>query len=364
MKIDLFEPFDIGGLRLANRFVRSATWDATADDNGNVTEETVAVYRRLGAASIGLIITGYAFVSPVGKAATRQIGVHTDAMIPGLRRIAEAAHQRDAKIVLQIAHSGTNSGFRTRDEEVELLAVAEQPDVNKPHREMNEDAIQETIREFVRAAARAKEAGFDGVQLHGAHGYLMSQFQSPTINQRRDKWGGSAENRRRFHLEVIREIRKRVGDDFPLMIKYGLVDHDQGGLSLSEGLNTVRLMVEAGIDAVEISAASGPGLLKSQELGDIGHVYFRDSTAAVKKIVNVPVMMVGGIRSLETAQDIVDKGEADLISMCRPFIREPDLLSRWAKEDHSQARCISCFKCLGIVVRGEPLRCAEKQSPS
>ena len=362
MKTELFEPFDTGGLRLANRFVRSATWDATADDNGNVTEETIAVYDTLGSSGIGLIITGYAFVSPIGKAATRQISAHTDTMIPGLRRITEAAHQRNSKIVLQIAHSGTNAAFRARDEEVELLAVAEQPDVNRPYREMDEEDIQETMQEFARAAARAKEAGFDGVQLHGAHGYLMSQFQSPIINHRRDKWGGTAENRRRFHLDVLHEIRKKVGVDFPLMIKYGLVDYDDGGLSLSEGLETVRLMVDAGIDAVEISAASGPGLLKSQESGDAGHVYFRESTAAVKKIVNVPVMMVGGIRSLETAQDIVDKGDADLISMCRPFIREPDLLSRWAKEDRSQARCISCFKCLGIAIRGEPLRCAEEPS--
>ena len=214
MDIDLFSQFSIGKLKLKNRFVRSATWDAMADSDGRVTNNSIALYRKLGQANIGLIVSGYAFISPAGKAAVNQYGAHTDAMIPGLRKLADEVHQGGSKIALQIAHTGTNDGFLPSRSGVELQAVSEQPDVKSKHREMTDGDIQEIISEFSKAALRGKEAGFDAVQLHGAHGYLMSQFQSPLINHRTDKWGGSAGKRRRFHLEVIREVRKKVGDDF------------------------------------------------------------------------------------------------------------------------------------------------------
>ena len=194
--------------------MRSATWDGMADNDGRVTNNSIALYRKLGQANIGLIVSGYAFISPAGKAAVNQYGAHTDAMIPGLRKLADAVHQGGSRIALQIVHAGTNDGFLPSRSGVELQAVSEQPDVKSKHREMTDGDIQEIISEFSKAALRGKEAGFDAVQLHGAHGYLMSQFQSPLINHRTDKWGGSAGKRRRFHLEVIREVRKKVGDDF------------------------------------------------------------------------------------------------------------------------------------------------------
>ena len=144
------------------------------------------------------------------------------------------------------------------------------------------------------------------------------------------------------------------------MIKYGISDDIEEGLSLIEGLETVRHMVTEGIDAVEISTNIGRALITAPKDGEPERAYFRDSTAAVKRAVDVPVILVGGVRSLEMAQNIVDSGDADLISMCRPFIREPELVSRWERGDVSPAKCISCFKCLGIVIRGKPLECAEE----
>jgi 2,4-dienoyl-CoA reductase-like NADH-dependent reductase (Old Yellow Enzyme family) len=361
MDIDLFEQFSIGKMQLKNRFVRSATWDAMADNDGRVTDNSIELYRKLGQANIGLIVSGYAFVSPIGKAAIRQYGVHTDDMIPGLKRLVEAAHQGGSKIALQIAHSGTNVMLLTSDSNVELPAVSKQSDLNIQQREMTDEDIQEIVRDFSKAALRGKEAGFDAIQLHGAHGYLMSQFQSPLLNHRTDKWGGNAENRRRFHLEVIREVRKQVGEDFPLMIKYGIQDDGEEGLSLSEGLDTVRHMVREGIDGIEISANIGRAAIMAPKKGEPERAYFRDRTAAVKRTVDVPVILVGGVRSLEMAQNIVDSGDADLISMCRPFIREPDLVARWGRGDTSPAKCISCFKCSGIAARGVPLECAEER---
>ena len=208
------------------------------------------------------------------------------------------------------------------------------------------------------AAVRAREAGFDAVQLHGAHGYLMSQFLSPLSNRRTDRWGGNAENRRRFHLEVIRGIRKAAGDDFPLMIKFGVQGDKDGDLSLDEGLETAQQMVREGIDAIEVSG-SGRNSVRIMREGDIEKPYFRERAAAVKQAVEVPVAVVGGIRSIETAENILDTGEADLISMCRPFIREPDLVLRWSRGDRNPAKCISCNKCLRMG-RGKTLECGEE----
>jgi len=232
--------------------------------------------------------------------------------------------------------------------------------MTRAHREMTDEEIEGIMSDFVAAAVRGREAGFDAVQLHGAHGYLMSQIQSTIFNHRTDRWGGSAENRRRFHLEVIRRTRKALGNGFPLMIKFGVQDDMEGGLSLEEGLETARQMVAEGIDAIEVSAGVGQSAQVTKE-GEPERWYFRERTAAVKQAVTVPVIAVGGIRSLEMAQGIVDSGDADLISMCRPFIREPGLLTRWQKGDTAPARCISCNRCFPIVSRGEPLECGEER---
>ncbi len=362
MVINVFEPFTFGKMELKNRFVRSATWDATADDNGFVTDTSVELYRKLGLGNIGLIVSGYAFVSPIGKAAVRQYGAHTDDMIPGLKRLVEAVHQGGSRIALQIVHAGSQVNFLPQQSDTEFLAVSKRSDIKVKHREMTDEDIQEIISDFAKAALRGKEAGFDAVQLHGCHGYLMSQMHSPLLNQRKDKWGGSPENRRRFYLEVIREARKLVGDDFSLMIKYGIKDDNDNGLSLNEGLETISQIVDVGIDLVEVSANVGGSLINADDT--VERPYFREWTAAVKRTVNVPVVMVGGIRSLGMSQNIVNSGDADLVAMCRPFIREPDLIARWERGDTSPAKCVSCFKCLGVTIRGKPIECAEDQKIS
>ena len=359
MAIDLFEPYRIGRLELRNRFVRSATWDATADSSGAVTDRSLALYRELGQGGIGLIVSGYAFVSTLGQALVGQYGAHSDDMLPGLRRLVEAAHQGGTKIALQIVHAGIESPYLL-GQGTTLLAVSGIPEMRRPHREMTGEEIEGIISDFAAAALRGREAGFDAIQLHGAHGYLMSQFLSPLLNLRTDRWGGSAENRRRFHLEVIRKVRQAIGTDFPLMIKFGVQDDREGGLSLSEGLETARQMVAEGIDAIEVSAGIGNAAQATKE-GDPERAYFRERATAVKQVVTVPVIAVGGIRSLEMAKDIVDSGDTDLISMCRPFIREPGLVGRWQRGEVEPAKCISCYKCLGIAARGEPLECGEER---
>jgi len=354
----LFEPCTIGGLELKNRFMRSATWDLTADIDGAVTDTSVALYRELGKGKIGLIVSGYAFVSSHGQANPGQYGIHSDDMIPDMRRMVDAAHRNGTRIAVQIVHAGINSGYLVR-KGATLLAMSEMPEVKRPYRVMTEEDIEGIIADFATAAMRGREAGFDAIQLHGAHGYLMSQVISPLYNRRTDRWGGSTENRRRFHLEVIRRIRQAIGDDFPLMIKFGVMDDSEGGLTLEEGIEAAQQMVTAGIDAIEVSAGVGQVVLTVKE-GDSERTPFRERAAAVKRAVSVPVMVVAGIRTLETAQSIVSSGDADMVSMCRPFIREPGLLVRWQKGDIAPAKCISCNRCFAVLARGEPLECGEE----
>ena len=225
---------------------------------------------------------------------------------------------------------------------------------------MADEDIEGIIDSFAEAAVRAKEAGFDAVQLHGAHGYLMSQFMSPLYNQRADRWGGSPENRRRFHTEVARRVRRAVGSDFPFFIKFGVMDDQEDGLTLEEGIEAAQQMVVAGIDAVEVSAGVGQAVYHSQS-DELTETPFRERAAAVKRAVDVPVILVGGIRSLEIAQDSVESGDADMVSMCRPFIREPYLVSRWQWGEKTPAACITCNRCMAIVRKGEPLECGEER---
>ena len=360
MTSKLFTPIKVGNLELKNRFMRSATWDAMADNAGAATERSVALYHQLNTGGIGLIVTGFAFVSfPSGQAGVGQYGIYSDKMIPGWKQIIKDAHKNGSKIAMQIVHAGINSGYLSH-KGIDLCAVSALPDVERKHHEMTDEEIEGIIADFVAAGVRVREAGFDAVQLHGAHGYLFSQFASPLFNHRNDRWGGSPKNRRRFHLEVISRLRKAVGNDYPILIKVGVQDDKPGGMPLSEGLETCRQMVEAGLNSIEVSAGVGNAIARLRE-GEIGIPVFRERAAAVKKAVNIPVAVVNGIRSVETAEDIIQSDDADIISMSRPFIREPHLLQRWQKGDTSPAKCISCGKCMPIAVKNEYLECAEER---
>ena len=361
---ELFTPVNIGNLELKNRVVRSATWDGAAKENGAVTDYSVELYRDLARGGIGLIISGHAFVSAHGQATPAQYGIHTDDMIPGLKRITEVVHKEGSKIAAQITHCGINS-LHLRRQGLPVYVVSHKNDVKGTQNEMSDEYIEALINDFAAAAGRAIEAGFDAVQLHGAHGYLMSQFLSPVFNNRTDKWGGSFENRTRFHLEVIERVRKTVGKDYPLLMKLGIQDDADDGLTLDEGLKLSQAMVDKGLDAIEVSAGVGAGgAVPRQAAGDPEVTPYRERAAALKKAVSVPVILVAGVRHLKTAEDILDSGDADLISLCRPFIREPGLLQRWQKGDDTPSTCISCNKCMprdgGILSCGEDRRIREE----
>jgi 2,4-dienoyl-CoA reductase-like NADH-dependent reductase (Old Yellow Enzyme family) len=352
----LFEPIIINGLTLKNRAVRSATWDGAAEENGAATDGAVKLFSGLAKGQIGLIISGHAYVTTLGQGSPNQYGIHNDDMIPGLSRLTEAVHKEGGKIAAQITHCGINSGYLRRKGLV-CQAVSNLTEIETPHKEMTEAEIEAIVGDFTRAARRAVSAGFDAVQLHGAHGFLMSEFLSPFFNRRTDQWGGNPENRRRFHIEVIKAVRNEIGKDYPLFIKLGGWEDMEGGLTLEEGIMAAQAMVEAGLDAIELSVGAR-GASRTAAQGAPEHPYFRKESAALKRAVHVPVMLVGGIRSLTTANDILSSGDADMISMSRPFIRQPDLLLRW-QQGEADAKCISCSKC--FPSEGNILSCGEER---
>ena len=356
----LFETTTLNGMTLKNRFVRSATAEGMATDDGECTPRLTKLMVELAEGGVGLIITGHAYVTERGQATPWQLGIYDDKLIPGLRTMTDAVHQRDGRIVVQLAHSGILANPKlTGDAPLGPSAIEGLDEVVS--QEMTLEDINATVEAFSNAAERAREAGFDGVQIHAAHSYLLSQFLSPTFNVRDDAYGGSIENRARIIVEVVRAIRKRVGQDYPLLIKINSRDFLEGGLELGDSVQAGAILKEAGIDAIEISGgtfASGDlmpsrkGILKE---GD--EAYFKAEARAFKEQIDLPIILVGGIRSFHIAEGIVNDHIADYISMCRPFIREPDLTNRWESGDLSKATCVSDSKCFRPALTGKGVYC-------
>jgi 2,4-dienoyl-CoA reductase-like NADH-dependent reductase (Old Yellow Enzyme family) len=357
----LFEPISINHLVLSNRFVRSATWEGLATDDGEVTPRLIDVQTQLARGGVGLIISGHAYVSREGLALRWQLGAHSDELIPGLTRMAEAVHGAGSRIALQLAHAGSRGALHLNGLEPRGPSAME-TDSGPIGREMTSGDIAEVTGTFASAAARALTAGFDAVQIHAAHGYLFSQFLSPYFNKRKDVYGGSIENRTRFLAQTVTAIRKQVGPRFPVLIKMNAQDFLPGGLTVEDMLETAAILEKAGIDAIEMSGGtflSGknvPSRIGKPASGD-PEAYYEAAARKYKESISVPLMVVGGLRTIETAERLTASGAADFISMCRPLIREPDLVNRWKSGDRRPARCVSDNGCFTPGFEGKGVYC-------
>jgi len=249
----LFSPGKIGTMELKNRFVRSATAECLASEDCRVTDRYLRAYDRLAKGGVGLIVTGNYYISAMGRAVPRMIVPDKDEIIDDLRQVAEVVHKTDAKIVAQLNHGGRQCDPKVIGATpVAPSAVRDKFTLVKP-REMTVAEIEQAIADFGASARRVKEAGFDGVQIHGAHGYLVNEFLSGYTNRRADEWGGALDARMRFLIEVYNSIRSAVGPDFPVLIKINSNDFAKGGVTLDECVATCKKLDELGIDAIEIS---------------------------------------------------------------------------------------------------------------
>jgi len=357
----LFEPTTIKGMTLPNRFVRSATWMGMANQDNSVSTRLIDVMTELAKGGVGLLITGYATVRKDGISVPWQVGNYSDEHLPGLTEMADAVHKAGGTIVHQIAHGGVHIIPSLAGADPMGPSVIEGPE-GPMCREMTKDDISEIVSAFGQAAARAKKAGFDGVQFHGAHGYGLSQFLSPFYNKRTDEYGGSIENRARIVMEVYQSVRGAVGEQFPVLAKLNAADFLDGGLGTDDMLQVAAMLEKAGIDAIEISG----GTIKEHLAGNYNagfsrtqkeEVYYREAAKRYKEKIGVPLILVGGIRSYEVAEQLVEEGVADYISLCRPLIREPELINRWKTGDTKKAECISDNRCFGPAVGGKGAYC-------
>ncbi len=370
------KPKKIGNLEIKNRFVRSATFEGMATEEGYVTEKLINLYKELAEGGVGLIITGYSYVQKSGKAFDNQTGVDDDDLIPGLSKIANIVHEnsQDCKIALQIAHSGRQS--RHLENTLAPSAVLDQL-TRKVPKEMTIEEIRETIEAFAQAVRRGKEAGFDAVQLHGAHGYLISEFLSPYTNKRTDEYGGTTEKRIKFVEEIYKRSVELVGKDFPILIKMNAVDFLENGLTLEESKQIAERFSKMGFAAIEVSGGMWEVCKRSKkELGwkptflPESRMFVGTKNEAaynlpfgkeIKKVIDIPLIVVGGINSLDLVEQILTEGSADFVSLCRPLIREPDLPNRWLKGiGESKVDCLYCNGCLSSLVT-TGLRCVKKE---
>jgi 2,4-dienoyl-CoA reductase-like NADH-dependent reductase (Old Yellow Enzyme family) len=358
----LFESTSIKEMILANRFVRSATWEGLAADDGAVTPRLVDVQRQLALGGVGLIISGHAYVSREGQAGSWQLGVYSDELILGLTTMAEAVHTVGGKVALQLAHAGSRAAFRITGLEPMGPSVTEM-DSGSAGREMTIEDIKEVTEAFAHAAARARSAGYDAVQIHAAHGYLLSQYLSPHFNRRKDDYGGSIENRTRFLVQVLKAIRKVVGSEFPVLIKLNSEDFLPAGLTVEDMIQVAAILEEEGIDAIEMSGGTflsgknAPSRIGKQD----PEAYYEVAATKFKSEVSVPLMLVGGIRTIETAERLVALEVADYISLCRPLIREPALVNRWKSGDRRPALCVSDSGCFTPGFKGKGVYCVVEE---
>lgn len=362
---EIFQETTISGMTLRNRLVRSATWEGMCDEEGRPSEKLAALYRDLARGRAGLVITGYAYVRPEGKQMPGQMGLYTGAFAGEMRDLVRAVQDEGGAICAQLVHVGGQASSAMAGRQPLAPSAVEVPLFPEVPAALTPKDIDSIVAAFGEGAARAREYGFDAVQLHGAHSYLISQFLSPLTNRREDAYGGSAEKRERFLMEVYRSVRSCVGRDFPVMVKLNGSDFLEGALDVEGAVSAAKALDAEGIDAIEVSGgtpASGrrsPARVKIKTAED--EAYHLPEARRLREEVSCPVMTVGGFRSLEVIREAIEGGATDYISLARPFIREPGLVRRWEEGDHGPAECISCNACFRPGIKEGGIYCVDKK---
>lgn len=349
----LFDKTTIGAMELKNRLWRSATFEKKADDKGHLTQELVNVYEDLAKGGVGTIITGYAGICEEEKANPKMMGIYNDSFIPELKIFSDLIHDHGANIVMQIAYGGSQTNYQTENRIILGPSAVEQIRSKITPTPMKKEDIDYVVQSFASSARRVRDAGFDGVQLHAAHGYLLSQFLTPYYNRREDEYGGSIENRSRIICETLEAVRREVGPEFPVFIKMHCTDEmDDQGLVPEESLTVAKMLEERGISGIEFSGGyfSEDQSKRPDKQGIIdpeNQSYYSEMVAAIAEELEVPVILVGGNREVEVMEEILNNTKIDYFSLSRTLFAEPDLPNKWEDGYRGKPRCIACGKCRG-----------------
>lgn len=344
----LFDETELAGMRLKNRFIRSATFERLADKNGHMTKRLYGIYGDLAKGGVGTIITGLTSVSDLENVYHGQAGIYDNTFIDEYQDLTGMVHRYNANIIVQLACNGSQASVDANSGKavwgpspVEDLAFKNIP------QEMTEREIVLVQKAFADAAERARKAGFDGVQIHAAHGFLLSKFLTPYYNRRTDQYGGNYADRSRMVLETYGAIRDRVGPDYPVLVKINSEDFFEQGMTFSDCKYVCRKLADLGIDAIEISGgsrSSRPNEGFDRIIPPEQESYYKKYASEVAQEIKTPVILVGGNRDVKAMTDILNNTAIEYFSLCRPLICESDLINRWEK-DTAPAKCISCNKC-------------------
>ncbi len=354
----LFSPFRIGNLELKNRIVMPPMATNFADEDGAVNDRHIAYYVKRAKGGVGYITFEHTGVLKQGRAFPNMALIDSDQHIPPFKELVEAIHKENGKIVIQINHAGRQTSASITGSPIVAPSAIPCPVRKEMPKELSYEEIQKIIEAFGQAARRVKESGADGVEIHMAHGYLLCQFLSPFSNKRTDEYGGDADRRMRMALEVLRAVRNKVGADFPVLCRLSADEYVEAGLKLEDTKEIAKALERTGADALHISACvAASGYLNHPpyyaEEGVFVHL-----AQGIKSVVGVPVITVGRIRTPELANQILEEKKADLISMGRALIADPDLPTKALQGRREEIiPCISCNRCV-LSIRKGSLQCA------
>lgn len=323
----LLKPLQNGKLTLKNRLIMPPMATAKCGDNGKLSRDILDYYdEKSRGGYISLIIIEHSFITQQGKASYKQLSIADDACVESLKELAGTIHRNGSKTVMQINHAGGKASKEITGMDVVGPSSAAIPlrQDNAAPKELTHKEIKAIIKEFKAAAHRVKEAGFDGVEIHSAHGYLLNQFFSPLTNKRTDEYGGDLLGRIKIHLEVIKAVREAVDEDFPILLRLGACDYMEGGISIEDSKTAALEFEKAGIEILDISG----GFRGYIRPGVTEQGYFADLTEAIKKVVSIPVLLTGGITEAQAAEKLLSEGKADLIGVGRAILND----SSWAEK--------------------------------
>lgn len=342
---EIFEKALIGGIQSKNRLVRSATHESLADRNGKITDELIDVYEDLAKGGVGTIITGMFGVDEYSRSFPLMVGTYYDEYINNLELLVRAVHNNNSKVVIQLAHTGIKA---IPDNGENPLGPSQMIYRDRQISEMSKEYIENLAIKFAEAAVKSKQAGADGVQIHAAHGYLISQFLSPHYNNRNDEYGGDIKGRSKILFKIYREMRDAVGDDFPIWIKINSTDMIEGGLTFEDTTWVCKELDKIGIDAIELSGglATSPSSLPMYiDRSNKKSGTFSDYAQTLSGEVKASIISVGGYRERDVCQDWLNKGNIEAISLSRPLVCDPDLPIQWMEGKNTKSRCVSCNRC-------------------
>lgn len=323
----LNRPMTVKGFKLRNRLVMPPMATGGCDENGAVTQKLVDYYdEKTHGGYIGLVIAEHAFVSQEGMANKKQMSISRDSDVPGLKTLSDAIHKNDSVAVAQISHAGAAS--RKQDNGLDSVAPSKAPLPKgpEPNLELTVENIRVLVQKFADAARRAVAAGFDGVEIHSAHGYLLNQFYSPLTNKRTDEYGGDVMGRIKIHLEIIKAVREAIGKEKLLLIRLGGLDYGmEGGSTLEDAVTAAKAFEAAGVDILDISGGMSGTMVKGRESQQ---GFFTQETAVIRQNVGIPVIVTGGVKDAQAAEEILASGEADLVGVGRALLKDSD----WAEK--------------------------------